>query len=118
MTTNKRRKITSSYAIEYKSLGAPAKDYIPAPVDEAIIANVTSQDHGQETSAAITAFSSYKVYLSPTIPSKIGKDKYMKLVNSWAAIDPLGIFILGFSKSPDLLAPAMIPVTEGKYIDM
>ena len=34
--------MTSSWEIEYKSLGAPAKLYIPAPVELAIIAIVTN----------------------------------------------------------------------------
>ena len=67
--------ITSSILIEYNNLGAPAKDYIPAPHDDAIIASVTNQDQGHEDSAAITTSSSCRVTLSPTIPNKMGKDR-------------------------------------------
>jgi len=65
---------TSSSAIEYNNLGAPARDYMPAPQLEAMIAIITSQAKGQLTSAAMTFSSSYKVSLSPTMPNNIGND--------------------------------------------
>ena len=59
----------------------------------------------------------YNVYLSPTIANNNGKDKYINEETSVALIVPFGIFCYGFTKSPDLLHPAIIPVTDGKKID-
>ena len=39
---------------------------------------------------------------------------YINVVASWAAILPIGIDLEGLARSPDRLAPAIIPVTDGK----
>lgn len=64
----------SSSTIASKILGAPAKHYKPAPVDDKIIATIVKYLVGQEISAAIKYSSLYKVFLSATNPNKIGLD--------------------------------------------
>lgn len=48
----KQGKLSSS-ATAYSNLGAPARDYKPAPVEERIIATIVIYLEGQEPSAAI-----------------------------------------------------------------
>ena len=57
------------------NLGALAKLYNPAPVDDSIIPTATNQWVGQATWAAISTSLLYKVSLSQTHPNRIGKDK-------------------------------------------
>ena len=87
---------------------------LPAPVEDNRIATTVIYLWGHEVSAAIKYSSVYKVPLSTVAPKSTGNDRYINEVTIWALNVPIGIFFEGSSKSPDLLEPAIIPVTDGK----